>query len=145
MTNIYVSGVISAPIQDVWGLVRGFNDMPRWHPLIAESRIEDGLPADQVGCVRNFNLADGSSIREKLLALSDYAFSFTYCILESAMPVEDYIAEVKLRPITDANGTFLEWTAQFRCSRQVEAEMIQRIAGDVFGDGIRALRTALDG
>ena len=61
------------------------------------------------------------------------------------MPVEDSIAEVKLRPITDANGTFLEWTAQFRCSRQVEAEMIQRIAGDVFGGGIRAFRTALDG
>ena len=70
MARVYVSSVISASTERVWERIRDFNGLPRWHPLIRESRIENGEPADKVGCVRDFRLQNGDRIREKLLGLT---------------------------------------------------------------------------
>ena len=56
MIRIYTSSVIDAPADSVWGVIRDFNALHLWHPLIADSRIENGLASDKVGCVRNFRL-----------------------------------------------------------------------------------------
>src|SRR5207237_961197 len=79
-------------------------------------RIEGGEPADKIGCVRDFRLRNGDRIREKLLGLSDYDMFCTYSILESPMGVENYVATLRLTPVTDGDQTFLEWTAEFDCA-----------------------------
>lgn len=132
MTQVYVSSVINAPAPDIWRLVRNFNGLPDWTPFVADSRIEQNLPADQVGCIRNFTLKTGSRIRERLLALSDYDLSCTYSILESDMGVENYISTLSLTPVTDGNLTFAEWTADFDCAEEREQALIQQIGREVF-------------
>lgn len=69
MVRVYVSSVIDAPAEQVWGRIRDFNGLPQWTPFVAESRIEGGQPPDRIGCIRNFRLRDGGVIRERLLAL----------------------------------------------------------------------------
>jgi len=140
VARVYVSSVIGAPVDRVWGRIRGFNDLPRWHPLIRDSRIEDALPADKVGCVRSFHLQNGDQIREQLLGLSDYDMFCTYSILESPLGFEDYIATIRLTPVTDGDRCFIEWTAEFECSRDRESELTQTIASDVFQTGFDALK-----
>lgn len=140
MAEVYTSSIINAPAERVWARVRDFNALPAWHPLIAESRIEGGAPSDQVGCVRDFRLKDGGRIREKLLALSDYEFSCSYSILESPMGVENYVATLKLTPVTDGNRTFAEWSAEFDCAAEAEVQLIADIGGDVFQGGFDALK-----
>ena len=98
MARIYVSDVINAPIEKVWALIRDFNGMPGWHPLIRDSQIENGLPSNAVGCVRNFHLSDGGHLREQLLSLSDRDHSCVYCILDSPLPVKGYVAGYRLLP-----------------------------------------------
>jgi hypothetical protein len=142
MVKVYTSSVIDAPATYVWARIRDFNGLPDWHPGIAESRIELGQPADKVGCIRNFTLKDGGRIREQLLALSDYDFSVTYSILESPMGVENYIATLKLTPITDGNRCFAEWTAEFDCVPGREAELARMIGQGVFQGGFDALKTS---
>ena len=90
--NVFVSSVLDASVDAVWEKIRDFNALPEWHPAIADSHIEDGKSSDSVSCIRNFNLHDGGNIREQLLTLSDVTFTCTYSILESPMPVEDYVA-----------------------------------------------------
>ena len=141
MALVYASSVIAAPAARVWETIRDFNGMPNWHPAIAESRIEAGAPADQVGCVRAFRLRNGGFIRERLLALSDYDFSCSYAILESPMGVENYIATLKLTPITDGDRTFAEWSAEFDCAPEREAELITLIGTSVFQGGFDALKS----
>ena len=145
MAEVYVSSVIEAPADRVWAAIRDFNGLPDWHPLIATSRIERGAPADQVGCVRAFRLEDGGAIRERLLALSDYEYSCTYSILESPMDVRDYMATLKLTPVTDGGRTFAEWSATFDCSPEREEELVQSIAVGVFGAGFNALKERFGG
>ena len=140
MAQAYASSVIGAPAARVWERIRDFNGLPSWHPVVAESRIEGGGPSDQVGCVRAFRLKDGGFIRERLLGLSDYDFSLTYSILESPMGVENYVATLKLTPVTDGDRTFAEWSADFECAPEREAELVALVGGDVFQGGFDALK-----
>ena len=140
MVNVYVSSVIDAPADSVWSRVRDFNGLPQWHPLIADSRIENDQPADRVGCIRHFHLKDGGMIREKLLALSDYEYSCTYEILESPMGVANYIATLKLTPVTDGGRCFAEWSAEFECEAGRERELTESIGNGVFQAGFDALK-----
>ena len=140
MPKVYVSTVIAAPAAEVWRVVRDFNGLPNWAPFVAESRIEQGAKADQIGCIRNFTLKDGGRIRERLLALSDYDLSCTYTILESPMGVSDYIATLALTPVTDGNATFASWQADFDCPPEREAALVQQIGQGVFQTAFSALK-----
>jgi Polyketide cyclase / dehydrase and lipid transport len=145
LPNIFVSSVLDAPADRVWARIRDFNALPRWHPLIAESQIEDGLPSDKIGCVRSFRLQNGDRIRERLLGLSDHELFCTYTILESPMPLEDYVATLRLTPVTEGNRTFIEWTAEFTCAPEVEEELVHDIAQNVFQSGFASLKRHLGG
>ncbi len=145
MAEVYTSSVINAPADRLWAAIRDFNALPQWHPLIAESRIEGGAPPDQVGCVRDFRLTDGGRIREKLLALSDYEFSCTYSILDSPMPLTNYVATLKLTPVTDGNRAFAEWSASFECAEADEAALVSDIGSNVFQAGFDALKARFGG
>jgi hypothetical protein len=143
--KVYVSSVIEAPVDTVWAQIRDFNGLPKWTPFVAESRIEAGLAPDTVGCVRSFRLRDGGIIREQLLALSDYDFQCTYSILESPLGVENYVATLKLTPVTDGDRTFAEWSAEFDCAPDREEELAQRIGQNVFQSGFDALKRLFRG
>src|SRR5262245_40283415 len=92
MLRTHVSCVIGAPIAAVWKAIRPFDSLATWHPYIAASSIEGQHPADKVGGIRRLQLRDGGGIvRETLLALSDLDHSIVYDIIESNMPVENYI------------------------------------------------------
>ena len=76
MPNPYKSLVISAPIDQVWSVVRQFNGLPAWHPVIASSSLDTGAEG-QVGTVRRLVTGDGGVIVERLLALDDDDQRFT--------------------------------------------------------------------
>ncbi len=140
MIKVYTSSVIDAPADAVWARIRDFNGLPAWTPYVADSRIEGGQPADRIGCVRNFRLKDGSMIREQLLTLSDYDYQCSYSILESPLGVENYIATLKLTPVTDGNRTFAEWWAEFDCPPDRETELSRAIGQGVFQAGFDSLK-----
>ena len=140
--TIFISSAIDAPIDDVWARIRDFNGLPAWHPAIADSHIENGEPSDKVGCIRNFNLKDGGNIREQLLTLSDNDYQCTYSILISPMPLENYIATLRLLPITDGNRTYAEWTAEFSCQPEDEETLVNDIGNNVFQGGFDSLKSS---
>jgi hypothetical protein len=141
MAEVFVSSVIGASAGTVWQVVRDFNGLPSWTPFVAESRIEQNMLADQVGCIRNFRLKDGGKIRERLLALSDYDMCCTYSILESPMGVENYIATLALFPITDGNTTLATWKATFDAPEETEAALVGDIGQNVFQAAFTALKS----
>jgi uncharacterized protein YndB with AHSA1/START domain len=132
MVKVYVSSVIDAPVERVWSHIRDFNGLPKWVPAVADSRIEGGVAADKVGCIRNFNLNDGGNLREQLLALSDRDYSVTYNILVSPMGVQNYVATLKLTPVTDGGRTFAQWNAEFDCEAGRERQLADEIGNGVF-------------
>jgi Polyketide cyclase / dehydrase and lipid transport len=138
--RVYTSSVIDASAEAVWALIRDFNGLPKWHPAIAESRIEGNWPSDRVGCIRNFRLREGGVIREQLLTLSDYDYQCSYSILESPMGVANYVATLKLTPVTDGNRAFAEWSAEFDAPPSQENKLADDIGQGVFQAGFNALK-----
>ncbi|MCC6001658.1 MAG: SRPBCC family protein [Pararhodobacter sp.] len=139
MPRVFESAIIPAPVAQIWHLVRDFDSLPHWAPFVRHSRIEDGARSDQVGCVRVLELADGGAIRERLLALSDYDFSLSYAILDSPMPLDDYVATLALAPVTDRAQTFCSWQATFDCPPDTETRLTDQIGRAVFAAGLRGL------
>ena len=141
MAKVYASIVIPASASAVWAVIRDFNALPKWTPFVAESRIEQNAPPDKIGCIRNFRLKSGGRIRERLLALSDYEMSCVYSILESPMGVENYLATLRLIPVTESNHTFAEWSAEFDAAPDREDALVEDIGRNVFAAGLSALKT----
>jgi NADPH2:quinone reductase len=137
------SAVIDAPIERVWAMLRDFNSHVAWHPIIAESAIENGEAADRVGCVRNFTLKDGNHLREQLLGLSDQDHVSTYCILDATLPLRRYVATVQLKRVTDGDRTFWHWQSTFDAPRGREREFAELVGKGVYETGFEALRAHL--
>ena len=141
--NVIQSVVIDAPIDRVWAVLRDFNSHDRWHPAVAPRRKENDVAGDVVGGVRRFSLSDGAELREQLLSHSDREYTFTYCILDSPLPLFDYMATVRLKPVTDGNQTFWDWRSQFRAPDDRTEELKNLVGRQVYEAGFGGLRSFL--
>jgi len=139
MARAYASIILKAPVETVWSLVRDFNSLPKWAPAIAKSKIEGGLDSDVVGCVRSFHTHDGTHIRERLLMLDDARYCFTYNFEKPAFPVKNYIATLRLYPVTHTDQTFAEWEATFDEAPGDEGKYEKIVSKDVFTGNLKSL------
>jgi NADPH:quinone reductase-like Zn-dependent oxidoreductase len=137
------SAVLDAPIDRVWAILRDFNSHHQWHPAVDASQMENNLDGDVVGGVRRFSLSDGAELREQLLRHDDRDHSFTYCILDSPLPLFDYVATIRLKPVTDGQQTFWEWRGQFRAPADRAAELEGLVGRQIYEAGFSGLRTFL--
>ena len=143
MPRIVKSTIIDAPCGRVWEVLRDFNGHDHWHPAVATSLIERGQSADKIGCVRRFKLTDGAELREQLLALSDLEQSFSYCLLDTPIPMFNYVAHVRLLPVTDGDRTFWHWEAQFTTRAGDEQRLTEMVGEQIYQAGFEAIRKHL--
>jgi hypothetical protein len=141
--HIVKSTIIDAPTAAVWDVLRDFNGHDRWHPAVATSQIERAQGAEKIGCVRRFKLKDGAELREQLLALSDLEQTFSYCLLDTPIPMFNYVAHVRLLPVTDGDRTFWHWESRFTAKPE-DADRLTRMVGeDIYQAGFDAIRKHL--
>lgn len=140
MVKIVKSTIMEAPVEAVWEVLRDFNGHDQWHPAVADSHIERGLPSDRIGCVRRFHLADGSELREQLLTLSDIDMAFSYCLLDTPIPLLNYVAHVRLVPVTDGDLTFWNWESRFDTPPGREEELKKQVGEQIYERGFQAVR-----
>ena len=141
----YASTVVDAPAEEVWAVIRDFGGLSGWHPGVAESTIEEGLPADRVGCIRHLRLGDGAVIRERLLHLSDPERSYSYNFETTPFAVQNYHATLRVTPVTDSGRSFVEWWTTFDCPPERSEEWVKTFAGAVFKGGLDALKKRFEG
>jgi hypothetical protein len=140
MVRVVKSTVLPAPVEAVWEVLRDFNGHDRWHPIVKDSVVERGWTSDRIGCVRRFHLQDGSELREQLLTLSDADMAFSYCLLDTPVPLLNYVAHVRLAPVTDEDATFWHWESRFDTPAGREGELHDMVAENVYQAGMDAVR-----
>ncbi|MCY4463000.1 MAG: SRPBCC family protein [Albidovulum sp.] len=143
MPRVLRSTVIEAPSEKVWSVLRDFNGHDRWHPEVATSLIERGQASDRIGCIRRFKLADGSELREQLLTMSDLEQAFSYCLLDTPIPLFNYVAHVRLAPVTDIDATFWEWEGNFDTPEGQEEHLAEIVRTRIYDAGFEAIRAYL--
>ena len=140
MPKVDKSTIINAPAEAVWAILRDFNGHDRWHPPVDVSQIEKGYASDKVGCVRNFRLKDGGQLREQLLSLWDLEMAYSYCLLDTPIPLINYVSHVSLAPVTDGDLTFWRWSCSFMAPPGEEHELARMVGEDIYQTGFEAIR-----
>ncbi|NJM84073.1 MAG: SRPBCC family protein [Tabrizicola sp.] len=143
MVKVIRSTVLEAPIEAVWAVLRDFNGHDRWHPVVASSQIERGREADRIGSVRRFTLVSGEELREQLLTLSDAETAFSYCLLDTPVPLFNYVAHVRLIPVTDGDMTFWHWESRFDTPKGREEELATMVGKEIYEAGFTAIRAMM--
>jgi hypothetical protein len=114
MAKSYYSTILDHTADEVWQVIRPF-DHYAWSGVQAETVIEGGKAGDQIAAVRRITLPD-KTIRQILLEHSDLGRSYTYAICDPPyLPVRNYIATIRVTPVTETGKAFVEWQATFDC------------------------------
>ncbi len=139
MAKSYYSVVLDHPADDVWAVIRPF-DHYAWAGVEGETIIEQGKAGDQVGAVRRFSNGTGT-LRQVLLAHSDADRSYTYGFCGAPpFPVGDYVATIRVVPVTADNRSFVEWWATFDCAAEEREKWVRQFEQEGFAKWLGALR-----
>ena len=143
MATSYYSTIFEQSADDVWNVIRDFNNYPVWVDGAGESEIEAGRSGDSVGAVRNV-LYNGCRRRQKLLALSDVERSQTYEFAgEAPIPAQNFRATLRVTPVVEGNRAFVEWWATFDCDAERSEELTAFLRG-AFAQWLGSLRRYLN-
>ena len=110
--NIEHSIVINAPHEVVWDVVSDFNGLPRWLPVIVESKIVLGKNREE-GAIRELTRANGTHVQEKLIAYEPWNMSLGYTYIGGQVGATDYFPVIT---VSDAGGgkSKVVWKARFK-------------------------------
>jgi hypothetical protein len=124
--SVRVTGRIGAQAAEVWAFAGDFNGLPRWVPGIIESRSE----GEGVGQVRHLTIKwHGPRFAiERQDARDDAAFDQLYSIVDSSLPVTNYVSRFRLVP-GDDGSCMLDWSATFDAKDATD----EQAKGFVFG------------
>ncbi len=140
MGYAYASGVVDAPVDDVWALIRRFDGLPEWHPMVHDCRMLDGADPQAVGAYRLQRLANGGDARARLVALDDRERTMSYEMLDGPWPVRSYVATVRAAPVTDSGRSFVEWWGRFDADAAVEDALDRDFRVGTYAAGVEALQ-----
>jgi mxaD protein len=101
---------INAAPSAVWNIVKDFDGLNKWHPAFSKDVITKGANG-QVGSVRSLTLKDGPTFTEELTAYNDAKMMYSYKIVESPLPVDQYKSTMTVTP--KGNGSVLNWVGNF--------------------------------
>jgi hypothetical protein len=140
MAKAYYSMVLEHPAEKVWAVIRPF-DHYAWAGVESETVIEEGRAADQVGAVRRIVLSDGAVRRQVLRAHSDVERAYSYALCDPPyLPLQDFLATIRVTPVMETNAAFVEWWATFDCAADERARWTGYFATQGFATWLAALR-----
>eukprot|EP01087_Luapelamoeba_hula_P011002 TRINITY_DN2954_c0_g2_i1.p2 TRINITY_DN2954_c0_g2~~TRINITY_DN2954_c0_g2_i1.p2 ORF type:complete len:150 (+),score=34.11 TRINITY_DN2954_c0_g2_i1:120-569(+) len=135
-TEIYISSVISKPINETWEKIKGFNDMD-W-AQVPSVPVDSAQPreANIIGKDRQLTVG-GKHIVERLTAYDNVNHSYTYAIITAEDGIfpgkfQHYTATLTLKAVTDGDHTFAQWTASFNGEADTADAVAQFIGSNVF-------------
>ncbi len=114
----YNSAIINASADQVWSVLRNFNDMS-WADEIVESlESTNNKGGTEVGAQRLLN----GAITETLLSFDDDSMAFSYSIDDgpevlSKEQVAGYVGKARVAPITATGKAFVEWSSDWENAR----------------------------
>ena len=68
---------------------------------------------------------------------------FSYCLLDTPIPLLNYVAHVALHRVTDGDRTFWRWWSEFDTPRGQERKLGTLVGEDIYMRGFAAIRRHL--
>ncbi len=103
------SVTIKADPAKVWALVKDFGNMQKWHPAVANTKLEK-KGADTFSTL---TLKSGGTILQKLRSAEDADMKLKYEIVTSGLPLTDYNAFIVVTKGANPGETNVQWVGRF--------------------------------
>jgi hypothetical protein len=141
---------VNAPVAKVWAIAKGFDSLNKWHPGFSKDVLTKG-PNNAPGTVRALTIKDGPTFTEELTSFNESGHTYRYRIIESPLPLQNYVATFAVKPGKDG-GSVVTWSAKFTrknpSEHPPEAETddaaVKLITG-VFQSGLANLKKMAEG
>ena len=134
MLSVSESVDLHAPADTVWKTVGDFGGAQRYLEVVERCELaHHGSSTERV-----LHLKGGGSVRERLVLTSDDDRALRYTIVESPLPVADYVSTVRVDPL-DNQHCRVTWAATFEARGSSDAEAREAIAG-IYRMGFDGLR-----
>lgn len=140
MAKVKMTTEIKVPANEVWKLIGGFNALPDWHPAIEKSETE----GEGEGAVRRLSLAGGGTVVERLERIDENERLYSYSIVDSPLPISNYVATIRVREQGDGAATVVEWSSEFQPEGVPENEAMKSIQA-IYDAGFENLRKIFGG
>ncbi|RWO83328.1 MAG: SRPBCC family protein [Mesorhizobium sp.] len=115
------SATVAGKPDTVWQKIGDFCAIQTWHPAVSKcEQSEEGGAT-----YRTLTTTDGGAIKEKLVEQTDT--SYTYDIIDSPLPVENYRATISVS--AEGDGTRVDWKSSFDSKGQSDDDAKNVISG----------------
>ena len=102
---------INAKPATVWNIVKDFDGVTNWAPALSATSLVKGKNG-QRGAVRALTIKDGPTLTEELVAYDEARMSYTYVIIESPLPLDNYQSSMVVYG-NSSGGTTVSWIGTF--------------------------------
>jgi len=134
-TKVNSTTHLDVPAEQVWQMIGQFKSLADWHPAVEKSELEQG------GSVRRLSLIGGGTIVERLERIDDESFRYRYSIVDSPLPVANYVSELRVVRDDTGKGCSVEWASEFAPASGVSASDAEKAIRDVYEAGLNNLQT----
>lgn len=133
--------MLGASAQKSWDAIKDFDSIHLWHPATEGTTLlvgENGEPL----VVREFQVKGGGFVISELLAYDEAAKWFRYRIIKTSLPLDNYVAEMKVEEGADG-GSVVHWSGEFQRPRSSQPDQgdraTEQLVQGVFSAGLANL------
>lgn len=139
MTKVSMSANLGVSVEQLWEMIGGFHSIADWHPAIEKCDIEE----DGKVTLRRLSLVGGGEIVERLEKSDDDERSYSYSILSSPLPIDNYTSTIRVLEGEDGKAT-VEWSSNFDSAGAPEADAAKVVEG-IYAAGFDNLKKMFGG
>ena len=134
MPKVTMSTPVAMNADALWQAIGSFAAIGNWHPMM-EKVEADG---ENKGSTRRLQLVGGAQILERLEEVSPTERLYRYSIVQSPLPIKDYVSEIRVKDNGDGTST-VEWSSDFNVNSSNESDVVKTIQS-VYQAGLDNLR-----
>jgi len=120
-----------------WAVIEDFRRWQNWHPAFASTEITRGS-GNAKGTIRVLATRDGAKFTEELLAHDAAARSYQYRIIESPLPISNYVSKIEV--LEGKVGSRVVWSSSFNVNPGASEEEMKKTIAGVYRAGLDSLK-----
>jgi len=131
---------LAATPSKTWDTIKDFDGWQAWHPAFASTAITTG-EGNIKGTVRVLTTKDGAKFTEELVAHNTASRTYQYRIIESPLPITDYISTLEIKP--NKTGSSVMWSSNFKVNAGASEEEMKKTISGVYRAGLDNLASVI--
>ncbi len=119
-----------------WRAIKDFDRWQSWHPAFAGTSIVKGA-SNRTGEVRVLAAKDGAKFTEELVSHDSTTRSYEYRILESPLPIANYVSKLEVQ--ARHPGSHVIWSSTFQVKAGASEAEVKKMISGVYRTGLNNL------